>query len=297
MESAAIASSYATAASYNPLSGLIKAGQAGTLPAIHNALEGGTGPTLPSFKAAAPPPPAGGLAAPGGSSTPGPMTPDQWKALISADPGLQMITSQLSAGDVSNQGARNAGIEQALAAFGGPVDLNAIAKQLGLSANDLSSLDPKEIQQLAQEADQSGVSTNARLNHANAQALRQIKNSLAARGLLHSSELNYELGEQNQNFQNAQFDARQKLLNALQQYQQGYLAYKAQIAQQLAQGVNDATNRVVSQNAGLTGGGSSAPPPASPPPASSPPSSPPVALPRRTAAAGAGGVGSLLSFT
>jgi len=180
------------------------------------------------------------------------MTSAQWQALINADPGLNLITGQLSSGDVSNLGQRNAEIQQALVSFGGPVDLNQIASKLGLSANDLQGLDSATIQQLAQQADQSGVSTSARLNQANATAVAGIKNALAARGLLHSSELNNELNTQNQNFTNAQFDARSKLLSALQQYQQGYLAYKAQMAQQLAQAINDAANRAVSQYGGQT---------------------------------------------
>lgn len=205
------------------------------------------------------------------------MTPDQWSKLINSDPIWQQLTSSLGANEASTAAQRNAGIEQALAAFGGPVNVNDIAQKLGLSPNDLQGLDSNEIQQLAREADQSGVSTNARLNAANQKAVMQLKNALNARGLLRSGEAAYQLGQQAQNYQNAQFDARQKLLSTLQQYQQGYLAAKAQLAAQLAQGGNDAFSRMLSLYGGMGQAqgpqepAAPAPAPAPPPPQEAPP--------------------------
>ena len=202
------------------------------------------------------------------------MTSDQWMKLINADPIWQQLSSGLGANNASNDAQRSAELGQALASFGGPVDLNSIAKQLGLTTTDLQGLDSATIQQLAKEADQSGVSTSARLDAANTKALLNLKNNLNARGLLRSGEAGYQLGQQNQNYQNAEFDARQKLLSTLQQYQQGYLAAKAQAAAQLAQGGNDAYGRVMQGYGGLTQAqGPQAPAPA-PPPATAPSAAP-----------------------
>ncbi len=82
---------------------------------------------------------------------------------------------------------------------------------------------------------------------------QQITNALNARGLLNSGESGYELGQQQQNFTNSQFDARSALLKAIQGYQQGFLQGQLQRAQAEAQAYSDAANRQFGMNQSIPG--------------------------------------------
>jgi hypothetical protein len=98
--------------------------------------------------------------------------------------------------------------------------LGEASKTLGF---DLGAIIDPQTQQLAKQSYESGVGTQARIDKANKDALRQIKKALAARGALRSGELGHQLKEQEGRYTNAQFDARQALLDMLSGYQKGYL--------------------------------------------------------------------------
>jgi hypothetical protein len=137
------------------------------------------------------------------------------------DPLLAQLKSDLAAQGVSDLASRDSAIKRAIGLFGDPnLNLGEAGKTLGF---DLGAIIDPQTQQIAQQSYQSGVGTQARIDKANKDALRQIKNALAARGALRSGELGHQLKEQEGRYTNAQFDARQALLDMLSGYQKGYL--------------------------------------------------------------------------
>lgn len=180
-------------------------------------------------------------------------TPD-WAKLISNDAGLLQAQQLLSANNISDVAGRNAAIQRALVQFGSVPDVANLAQRLGMSQSDLQDALGPNIQKLAQENTDAGLSTEARLSQANQDALRQIKNTLNARGLLNSGEAGYQLDRQNLGYRQAESDARSKLLDYISQYQQGYLQGQQQRNAQLAQAYSDAANRQFQYNQGTPGG-------------------------------------------
>jgi hypothetical protein len=149
--------------------------------------------------------------------------------------------------------ARNAAISRALVNFGDVPNFAALAKSLGMSEADLQDAAGGDVSQLAQENTAAGTSTEARLGSANTDAIRQIKAELNKRGLLNSGESGFQLDRQNTSFRQAQYDANQKLLDYLNQYQQGYVAAQQAKQGQLAQAYSDAANRQYDNNKSRAG--------------------------------------------
>jgi hypothetical protein len=121
--------------------------------------------------------------------------------------------------------------------------LSGAAQALGLQTTDLNGIIDPATQALAQKNTEAGLSTEARLSKAHTDAMRAIKNSLAARGALRSGEAGYQLGNEQQAYTQAEYDSKQQLLDYLSSYQQGYLQAEQQRQQQLAQASSDAANR------------------------------------------------------
>jgi len=144
-------------------------------------------------------------------------------------------------------------IQRALVNFGQVPDLASLAKQLGLSESDLQGLAGSDIQRLAQENTDAGLSTESRLSQANDDAIRQIRAELNKRGLLNSGEAGFQLDRQNTGYRQAQSDATNKLLDYLNQYQQGYAQAQAQRAQSLAGAYSSAADRQYGVNSGSAG--------------------------------------------
>lgn len=164
------------------------------------------------------------------------------------------IKSMLGAGTAADAASRDAAIKNAYISFGGQVDVNALAQQLGMTAADVQNAITPDVQRLAQENTSAGLSTQARLGLQNTDAIRQIRADLNKRGLLHSGEAGYQLDRENLSYRQAQSDATQKLLGALQQYQQGYLSAQQGRQGQLAQAYGDAADRQFQNNQGSAGG-------------------------------------------
>lgn len=133
------------------------------------------------------------------------------------------------------------------------MDFGALAKQLGMSLADVQNALGPDAQKLAQENTGAGLSTQARLNLANNDAISRIKAELNKRGLLNSGETGFELDRQNLGYRQAQSDATQKLLGFLQQYQQGYLSAQQQREGVLSGAYSDAANRQFTNNQGSAG--------------------------------------------
>jgi hypothetical protein len=182
----------------------------------------------------------------------GAYTPD-WSALIQSDAGLKDAQAALASGGAQDQAALNAEIANAYESFGKPIDLTALAQRLGMSAADLQGALGPDVQKLAQENTNSGVSTTARLDAANSKATRAIIANLNRKGILNSGEAGYELDQQNQGYRQASSDAYDKFLGYLQQYQQGYLAAQNQRAQTLAGSIGSAADRVGTEYHGTAG--------------------------------------------
>jgi hypothetical protein len=182
----------------------------------------------------------------------GAYTPD-WASLIKGDPGLMDTQNALSAGSISDLASRNAAIQAAYVSFGGNVDAAQLAKQLGMSEADVQNALGPDAQRLAQENTSAGLSTQARLQQANQDAIMKIRQELNKRGLLNSGETGFELDRQNLGYRQAQSDATNKLLGYLQQYQQGYLSAQQQREGTLAQAYSDAANRQFGQHQSSAG--------------------------------------------
>jgi hypothetical protein len=122
-----------------------------------------------------------------------------------------------------------------------------------MTPEELQGILGPQTQQIAQQNTAAGLSTSARLAQANTDAVRKIKNELNARGLLNSGETGFQLGREQQSYGQAQFDARSKLLDYLNQYQGGWLAAQQGNAQSLAQAASQAADRQYSLNQGSAG--------------------------------------------
>ena len=149
----------------------------------------------------------------------------------------------LNAQGVANQAQRNAVFQTDVTQYGEVPDLATAAKALGLSATDLQGFLGPNIQQLAKENTDAGTSTIARLGADNVKAIQGIRNALAARGIYNSGETGYQLGQQQQAYTNAGYDALQKLFGGMDTAQQSYLSAEQQRLEALAQAISDAADR------------------------------------------------------
>lgn len=175
-------------------------------------------------------------------------------ALIKNDTGLQNIQGLLASNQTGDVNARNAAIQSALVQFGEVPDVHALAQQLGMSDEDIAGVLGPDAQKLARDATASGLSTVSRLDQQHNDSLLHLKNELNKRGLLNSGEAGYQLDREGTGYRQAQFDSRAKLLQYLQQYQQGYLSAQQGRAGQLSQAYSDAAGRAYDNNPGQAGG-------------------------------------------
>jgi len=183
-------------------------------------------------------------------------TPD-YQALIQQDPGFAALSQQLQAQDTTNAAQRQAATEQALIQFGMIPDFQAVAAQLGLSPQALqmlqSDIDPNAAA-LARANTSAGLSTEAGLQQNQDQAVRALRNNLAARGGLSSGEDAYRTNLQDQAYAKAQSDALSQLLAAVNGYQQQYLTSQQQADAQRQAGLQSALQfeSGLPQNQGFT---------------------------------------------
>ena len=148
---------------------------------------------------------------------------------------------------MSNEAQRNAVFQTDVTQYGEVPDLAQAAKALGLSSTDLTGILGPDIAKLAQENTAAGTSTVARLGADNTKAIGAIKNALAARGVFNSGETGYQLGQQQQAYMNAGYDALQKLFGGMDTAQQGYLTAEQQRLEAIAQVISDAANRAAGE--------------------------------------------------
>ena len=166
-------------------------------------------------------------------------TPD-YQLLLENDPGYMALKQSLSAQGIANSASRNAAINQALIQYGGVPDLNKAATALGISPSDLQGIIDPHTMGLAQANTHAGLSTMARLQQQEDQAMLGLRNNLAARGALSSGDNAYRTNLQNQAFTQAENDALNSLLGAITGYQQSYTTNQQGIQDKLTGGLQTA---------------------------------------------------------
>lgn len=163
--------------------------------------------------------------------------------MIQNDPVFAQLRADLSAQGYGDLASRNAALNRLFVGFGQVPDINAASHQLGIS--DLGQAIDPTTGQLAAE---NQFSTTAHLGQAHTDALRQIRQGLAARHALQSGELGYQLNKENSAYGQAQSDSTQQLLDAIAQLQGGYTAAQRGNSQQLNAGLGQATDRQIGLN-------------------------------------------------
>lgn len=137
-------------------------------------------------------------------ATPPPtQTQQAWDQYLAADPFYTQTTGQISAQSQNDAAERARQIQQALIMFG--------EIPSGYTSPDVNDV----TRAAATDATSAGLSTVARLQKAAADAQRDTRKALAARGMLRSGELGYQSGENQLAANQAQYDARQSLLDFL----------------------------------------------------------------------------------
>ena len=179
-----------------------------------------------------------GAVTPGSSSTPqtqagaGPINTGSYLNLLNSDPILQQTLADLQAGGISDRAQADTLSQRALIQFGEVPALEGIdAKLAGPDFARVAGL----ARPLAEANTQSGMSVVARMEKLRKDNVRAIKNALAARGALRSGEAGHQLGEEQQRFQQAQYDARSQLVDLLSGIEAGFANAMRQRAGQQAQ--------------------------------------------------------------
>jgi hypothetical protein len=201
-----------------------------------------------------------------GSAVGGTSAFGSYQDVLQSDPFFKQLLADLAAQGVSDEASARAGAQRGLIHFGEVPE--------GLDPAYGQWADP-QTRELAAKNTAAGFSTVARLQKANKDAVRGIKNYLASRGALRSGELGYQLGEENQRYAVGQYDARSQLVDYLSGISSALANAQRQRSMQQAQGAADAYGR----NQG------NAPPPAAPAPAPAAPATPETTAPPPTASA------------
>lgn len=144
----------------------------------------------------------------------------QFQFNLDSDPGvlssLGLEQQGLSQLDAALKSAR----ERAIISFGDP----SLAEEAGFG------LDP-QAGAFARQNYLSGNATTARIDHAHQLARQAVINRLVSHGLLNSGDTGYLEGEENRNYGNQSYDAKQQMLDYLAQLFQGYNDRRTQLKQ------------------------------------------------------------------
>jgi len=163
---------------------------------------------------------------------------DYYQRQVFSDPYYQNLSGYLSAQSASDAAERSRGVQQALIQFGYIPDLPAGVDSTlwGADVNDLT-------RQLAQQNTAAGLSGYARLDKRHGMNVKTIQDMLAARGLMQSGELGYQLGEEGLAYRQAINDATTQLLDFLYGTYDSWADAEAERRFQLANEAMDAAGR------------------------------------------------------
>lgn len=173
--------------------------------------------------------------------------PIQVRALLANDPALQSAIRSANTGGLLAGNSLVGQQQQALAQFGEAPNLQNLTAAQRANLGPLAAAITPTLNGIIGQANLAGLSTLARLQHAYDQTQHSSLAALAARGALHSGAYGSHAAENLRNYEIAQADARQQLLNQLGGYYQDYLAAHQQGAQGVAQATGDALSRLVAQ--------------------------------------------------
>jgi hypothetical protein len=163
------------------------------------------------------------------------------------DPFWKQFNADLSAQGIADEAGAKAQTQRAIIQFGeAPTNLTGQA----------ASWIDDTTRQLASQNTTAGTSQLARINKFNTDQIRSIRNALAARGALRSGELGHQLGENQQQYTNAQYDQRTALTDSLSGIQAGYAAAQRQAQMARAQALGQVTNELLrAARSGVRSGG------------------------------------------
>lgn len=186
-------------------------------------------PTIPQA-------PSGPTSAPVAAPT---ISPEDYTKAIKQDPLFQLAQKQVKAQhQAAIEGLRGAQ-QRLLIQFGEVPELPS-----GLGFDLTHSLDDATKSLIAQNT-QAKLSTVARLQQSYDQGYRTAINNLASRGLLRSGETGFQLGRLQTGFQQAQYGARQQLLDTLNQAWGGYAQGESARQDALLNAMNMALSRIL----------------------------------------------------
>jgi hypothetical protein len=152
-----------------------------------------------------------------------------------------------SAQGIKSAAQRRAATNQDLIQFGSIPDFTQAAQTLGMSPEALKMLQEDIDPATAGLAAGNQFSTEHEMKQQEDQAMRSLRNNLAARGGLSSGEDAYQSGNQQHNYEGAQQNALVSLLSHITGLQQNYTTQ-----QQNQQGqLNQALQQAETTNAGL----------------------------------------------
>jgi hypothetical protein len=169
-------------------------------------------------------------------SVPG-YTPD-YAGLLASDPTLSQFRTDLGAQSAADHAGLQSQINAAAVQFGAVPDLANAQKTLGFNLGDL--LNPET----AGLASGNQFSTQANINRQHGLNESAIKRALAARHGLQSGELGYQLGQENTNYGQAQYDATNQFLSYVNDRNSAYAQGQRQAQLALAQQREAAASRL-----------------------------------------------------
>jgi hypothetical protein len=187
--------------------------------------------------------PGGSPSWPGGQP-PLPSNMPDYAGLIRNDPLYQQLQKDLGAQGIQDAAARAAQTQRALVLFGQVPQFDGLS---GVNPDWLNQDVNDQTRQLAEQNTQAGLSLAARQSKAFNDQVRQIRNSLAARGALRSGEAGHQFQEAQHGFDQAKFDATQELIDFISGLQAGFAQSERGRQGQLSQGAEAAAGRVPPQ--------------------------------------------------
>ncbi len=166
---------------------------------------------------------------------------------------LGPLRSQAASMAAADAAALKAQQRRAVIQFGEAI--NPTGNDVSLLGSGFDKAINAETLRLAKENTTSGLSVLARLNQAHSDAVLNIRNSLAARGILQSGETGYQMGREQTASLRSQYDARQQVLDYLAGIQSAFAQAEQQRQWALAQAAMSAAASIPFVPPAYGGGG------------------------------------------
>ena len=170
-----------------------------------------------------------------------------YKEILSS-PEVSFANQESLAGSAMDASSRAAAIRRAVVELGAVPDFAKVGRDLGIdSLGYLSNDINDETRALAQKNTDEGLSLMARLEHEHQRVQRQVKDTLAARGIYRSGETGYQIGEQGLKYKQALTDAEKSVMDHISQIIGTFVTNERDRRNAVAQAVFAATNRLGQQ--------------------------------------------------